>query len=186
MFLPMPPLRKGLSNRAESRNMRVLGIDPGSRITGLGVVEQVNGKLVGVASQTLRLGGGELSGRLANIYTTVCELIEQVQPDVVAIEQVFMATNAKAALTLGHARGSAMCAAVNSGMDVYEYSAKQIKQAVVGTGGAQKEQVQHMVRILLNLSSSPQSDAADALACAICHVHTADMSRKLGLQARKA
>ena len=104
--------------------MRVLGIDPGSRITGLGVVEHNDGKLVGVASQTLRLGGGELSGRLAHIYTTVCELIEQVQPDVVAIEQVFMASNAKAALTLGHARGSAMCAAVNSGMQVHEYSAK--------------------------------------------------------------
>ena len=166
--------------------MRVLGIDPGSRITGLGVVEHNDGKLVGVASQTLRLGGGELSGRLAHIYTTVCELIEQVQPDVVAIEQVFMASNAKAALTLGHARGSAMCAAVNSGMQVHEYSAKQIKQAVVGTGGAGKEQVQHMVRVLLNLSSPPQSDAADALACAICHLHTADMARKFGIEARTA
>ena len=159
--------------------MRVLGIDPGSRITGLGVVEQVNGKLTGVAS-------GALSGRLAHIYSAVSELIEQTQPDVVAIEQVFMATNAKAALTLGHARGSAMCAAVNSGMEVYEYSAKQIKQAVVGTGGAQKDQVQHMVRVLLNLSKKPQSDAADALACAICHVHSADLANKLGLAARTA
>lgn len=166
--------------------MRVLGIDPGSRITGLGVVEQVDGKLVGVASQTLRLGGGELSGRLGQIYTAVNELIEQTQPDVVAIEQVFMATNAKAALTLGHARGSAMCAAVLSGMEVYEYSAKQIKQAVVGTGGAKKDQVQHMVRILLNLNKNPQADAADALACAICHVHSADLANKLGLAARTA
>jgi crossover junction endodeoxyribonuclease RuvC len=166
--------------------MRVLGIDPGSRITGLGVVEQVDGKLVGVASQTLRLGGGELSGRLAQIHTAVSELIEQTQPDVVAIEQVFMATNAKAALTLGHARGSAMCAAVLSGMEVYEYSAKQIKQAVVGTGGAKKDQVQHMVRILLNLNKNPQADAADALACAICHVHSADLANKLGLAARTA
>jgi crossover junction endodeoxyribonuclease RuvC len=166
--------------------MRVLGIDPGSRITGLGVVEQVNGKLTGVASQALRLGGGALSGRLAHIYNAVSELIEQTQPDVVAIEQVFMASNAKAALILGHARGSAMCAAVNSGMEVYEYSAKQIKQAVVGTGGAQKDQVQHMVRVLLNLSKKPQSDAADALACAICHVHSADLANKLGLAARTA
>ncbi len=166
--------------------MRVLGIDPGSRITGLGVVEQVDGKLVGVASQTLRLGGGELSGRLGKIYSAVSELIEQTQPDVVAIEQVFMATNAKAALTLGHARGSAMCAAVLSGMEVYEYSAKQIKQAVVGTGGAKKDQVQHMVRILLNLNKNPQADAADALACAICHLHSADLANKLGLAARTA
>lgn len=166
--------------------MRVLGIDPGSRITGLGVVEIVNGKLVGVASQALRLGGGALSGRLGHIYHAVGDLIVQTQPDVVAIEQVFMATNAKAALTLGHARGSAMCAAVNSGMEVYEYSAKQIKLAVVGTGGAKKEQVQHMVRVLLNLSKNPQSDAADALACAICHIHSADLANKLGLAARTA
>ncbi len=166
--------------------MRVLGIDPGSRITGLGVVELVNGKLVGVASQALRLGSGALSGRLGHIYNAVGDLIVQTQPDVVAIEQVFMATNAKAALTLGHARGSAMCAAVNSGMEVYEYSAKQIKLAVVGTGGAKKEQVQHMVRILLNLNKNPQSDAADALACAICHIHSADLANKLGLAARTA
>lgn len=166
--------------------MRVLGIDPGSRITGLGVVELSNGKLVGIASQALRLGGGALSGRLAHIYTAVSELIVQTQPDVVAIEQVFMATNAKAALTLGHARGSAMCSAVNSGMEVYEYSAKQIKQAVVGTGGAKKEQVQHMVRILLSLDKNPQPDAADALACAICHIHSADLANKLGLAARTA
>ena len=166
--------------------MRVLGIDPGSRITGLGVVELVDGKLVGIASQALRLGGGALSGRLGHIYHAVGDLIIQTQPDVVAIEQVFMATNAKAALTLGHARGSAMCAAVNSGMEVYEYSAKQIKLAVVGTGGAKKDQVQHMVRILLNLSKYPQSDAADALACAICHIHSADLANKLGLAARTA
>lgn len=166
--------------------MRVLGIDPGSRITGLGVVEIVNGKLVGVASQALKLGGGPLSGRLGHIYHAVGDLIIQTQPDVVAIEQVFMATNAKAALTLGHARGSAMCSAVNSGMEVYEYSAKQIKLAVVGTGGAKKDQVQHMVRVLLNLSKNPQSDAADALACAICHIHSADLANRLGLAARTA
>lgn len=166
--------------------MRVLGIDPGSRITGLGVVELINGQLVGVASQALRLGNGALSGRLAHIYNAVGEMIAQTQPDVVAIEQVFMATNAKAALVLGHARGSAMCSAVNNGKEVYEYSAKQIKQAVVGTGGAQKDQVQHMVRILLKLSKRPQADAADALACAICHVHSADLANRIGLAARTA
>lgn len=166
--------------------MRVLGIDPGSRITGLGVVDAVDGRLVGVASQSLRLGNAELSTRLAHIYNAVEQLIDSTAPDVVAVEQVFMATNARAALTLGHARGSAMCAAVNAGRPVYEYSAKQIKQAVVGTGGAQKEQVQHMVRVLLNLSKNPQADAADALACAICHINSAGMAQKLGMEVRTA
>ncbi len=159
--------------------MRILGIDPGSRITGLGVVESRQKKLIGIASQTVRLSPVELSIRLGQIYQSVTNLIEETNPDVVAVEQVFIATNAKAALTLGHARGAAICAAVNSGKPVVEYSAKQIKQAVVGTGGAAKEQVQHMVRILLGLNKVPQSDAADALACAICHIHTAELNQKI-------
>ncbi|MFT5259338.1 MAG: crossover junction endodeoxyribonuclease RuvC [Saprospiraceae bacterium] len=159
--------------------MRVLGIDPGSRITGLGVVELKGRELIGIQSQAVRLGSGELSLRLGDIYQAVTNMILETKPDVVAVEQVFMATNAKAALILGHARGSAVCAAVNAGVPVVEYSAKQIKQAVVGTGGADKAQVQHMVRILLRLTKTPQSDAADALACAICHAHTAQLESKL-------
>ncbi len=159
--------------------MKVLGIDPGSRITGLGVIETRQKKLIGIASQTVRLPPVALSLRLGQIYQAVATLIEESAPDVVAVEQVFMATNAKAALTLGHARGAAVCAAVNSGKPVVEYSAKQIKQAVVGTGGATKEQVQHMVRVLLGLNKVPQSDAADALACAICHIHTAELEQKI-------
>ncbi len=166
--------------------MRVLGIDPGSRITGLGVVEFKGRELIGIQSQAVRLGGGELSLRLGEIYQAVTNMILETQPDVVAVEQVFMATNAKAALTLGHARGSAVCAAVNAGVPVVEYSAKQIKQSVVGTGGAAKAQVQHMVRILLRLTQTPQSDAADALACAICHLHSAQLQQKLSQGRRNA
>lgn len=166
--------------------MRVLGIDPGSRITGLGVVELQGSDLVGVQSQTVRLGDGELSQRLGAIHHAVTTMIKETKPDVVAVEQVFMATNAKAALTLGHARGSAVCAAVVAGVPVTEYSAKQIKQAVVGTGGAAKTQVQHMVRVLLGLTKTPQSDAADALACAICHLHSAQMQQKLSRGTRRA
>ncbi len=166
--------------------MRVLGIDPGSRITGLGVVELQGSDLVGVQSQTVRLGDGELSQRLGAIHHAVTAMIKETKPDVVAVEQVFMATNAKAALTLGHARGSAVCAAVVAGVPVTEYSAKQIKQAVVGTGGAAKTQVQHMVRVLLGLTKTPQSDAADALACAICHLHSAQMQQKLSRGTRRA
>lgn len=136
-------------------------------------------QLVRIQSQAVRLSGGELSLRLGDIYQAVTKMIVETKPDVVAVEQVFMATNAKAALTLGHARGSAVCAAVNAGIPVVEYSAKQIKQSVVGTGGAAKAQVQHMVRILLRLTKTPQSDAADALACAICHAHSARLQDKL-------
>ena len=159
--------------------MRILGIDPGSRITGLGVVEHRQKKLIGVASQAVRLPPVALSIRLGQIYQAVTAVIAETDPDMVAVEQVFMATNAKAALTLGHARGAAVCAAVNAGKPVVEYSAKQIKQAVVGTGGASKDQVQHMVRVLLAMNKTPQSDAADALACAICHIHTAEMAQKI-------
>ncbi len=166
--------------------MRVLGIDPGSRITGLGVVELKGRQLIGIQSQAVRLGDGELSLRLGDIYQAVTNMILESKPDVVAVEQVFMATNAKAALTLGHARGSAVCAAVNAGIPVVEYSAKQIKQSVVGTGGAAKAQVQHMVRVLLRLSKTPQSDAADALACAICHLHSAQLQEKLTQSLKRA
>lgn len=160
--------------------MRVLGIDPGSRVTGLGIVESANQSLVALHSENLRLGGGPLPQRLGEIYRRISALVEEFAPDTVAVEQVFVASNARSALTLGHARGSAICSAVNEGCDVSEYSALQIKRAVVGTGSATKEQVQHMVRVLLGLRSSPGADAADALACAICHIHTAEVTSRLG------
>lgn len=159
--------------------MRVLGIDPGSRNTGLGVVETADDGLRLVASECIRMRGDDLSLRLAAIYRGVHGIIVDHRPDVAAIERVFVAHNARSALVLGQASGSATCAAVIGGCDVAEYSARQIKRAVVGVGAANKEQVQHMVRVLLGLRETPGADEADALACAICHVHTAQVADKL-------
>lgn len=165
--------------------MRVLGIDPGSRVTGLGLVETGDDTLHCLDHRCIRTTGTDLPARLGEIYDGVAAMIRQHRPEVVAIEQVFMASNARSALVLGHARGSAICAAVNTGAPVAEYSALQIKQAVVGTGGAAKEQVQHMVRVLLGLRQTPPSDAADALACAICHIHTARAAARLRTACRQ-
>ena len=158
--------------------MRVLGIDPGSRNTGLGVVEATRDGLSPVASECIRMGNTELPMRLAEIYRGVQRMIAQHRPDAVAVEQVFISNNAHSALVLGQASGSAVCSAVIAGCEVVEYSALQIKRAVVGTGGAKKEQVQHMVRVLLGLRASPGADEADALACAICHIHTMQVEEK--------
>ncbi len=158
--------------------MRVLGIDPGSRLTGFGVVVASGTSLRYITSGCVKIPSQELPLRLKIIYDGINEIIEAERPDVIAIEKVFMARNAQSALTLGHARGAAICAGVNGRLPVAEYTALQIKQAVVGKGNAGKEQVQHMVMVLLNLSASPQVDAADALACAICHVHTVQGNRR--------
>ena len=159
--------------------MKVMGIDPGSRNTGLAVVESSNAELRSLGYHCIRLPGGPLPGRLSKIYTGVKEIIREYQPDVVAVEQVFVSNNANSALILGQARGSAICSAVNHNKDVHEYSALQIKKAVVGNGNAKKEQVQHMVRVLLGLTRTPEQDEADALACAICHIHTSQIESKL-------
>ena len=159
--------------------MRVLGIDPGSRFTGFGVVEQSGRRLVEVFSGRVSLTEKELPPRLQVIYRELSTIIQQYRPDVVAVEQVFVAKNPRAALTLGHARGAAICAAVNHNVDVVEYSALQIKKAVVGRGRAAKEQVQHMVRVLLDSQTGFSTDAADALACAICHIHSSALQNRL-------
>ncbi len=154
--------------------MRVLGIDPGSRVTGFGVVQVLrNGRLEYVASGCVRVPKGNLASRLKTVYDGVAEIIRTYQPTVLAIEKVFMAKNADSALKLGQARGAAILAGVNQMLDISEYTALQIKRAAVGKGHAGKQQVQHMVKALLGLSSTPQADAADALACAICHGHHA-------------
>lgn len=155
---------------------RVLGIDPGSRITGYGVIECRTGGASYIASGCIQLAGSgavknPLPVRLGEIYTSVSELIEEYQPAEFAIEQVFMARNPQAALKLGQARGAAIAAGVAGGLPIYEYAARRVKQAVVGTGRANKTQVQHMVQVLLELSGVPQADAADALAIALCHAH---------------
>lgn len=152
--------------------MIILGIDPGSRTTGFGVICRTGQKIEYIVSGCIRTGEGELPGRLKKIYDGVSELITTYHPQQFAIEQVFMGKNADSALKLGQARGVAIVAAVQQGLPVAEYAPRTIKQAVVGKGGAAKEQVQHMVQYLLKLPGIPQADAADALAIAICHAHT--------------
>lgn len=150
----------------------ILGIDPGSRITGYGIIKQIDQKIEYVDSGCIRTNpDNELSQKLLQIYDGICELMDQYTPSEVAIEQVFMHQNPNSALKLGHARGVAMVAAASHRVKVAEYSAREIKQTVVGYGAAEKSQVSHMVVNLLALNSTPQSDAADALAIAICHSH---------------
>lgn len=149
----------------------ILGIDPGSRITGYGIIKLCNRQLSYIDSGCVRTGNGDLSQRLLVIFNAICELLEMYQPAEVAIEQVFMHQNPNAALKLGHARGVAMVAAASHRLKVSEYSPREIKLSLVGHGGAEKIQVNHMVRHILNLTSAPQVDAGDALAAAICHCH---------------
>ena len=151
----------------------ILGIDPGSRITGYGLIEQKGSQLFYLASGCIRTKGDTLAPKLDMIFNGVSEIIKQYQPSEFGIEQVFMAKNPDSALKLGQARGAAIVAATQADLYVCEYSARQIKQAVVGTGAASKEQVQQMVMQILKLSGKPQADAADGLAVAICHAHTA-------------
>ena len=152
--------------------MRILGIDPGSRTTGYGVIEVSGLEAKYIDSGCIRTGGGELPDRLKKIYLGVREITEHYQPQEMAVEQVFMGRNADSALKLGQARASAICAVFDHEITVFEYAARQIKQALVGKGGADKTQVQHMVKILLKLQGDPQMDASDALAVALCHFHT--------------
>ena len=150
----------------------ILGIDPGSVKTGYGFVNTVGKKLEYVDAGTIRTGGGPVPERLKVIHDSLTDLIQKFQPQVVSIEEVFLARDPSAAIKLGQARGAAIVAATQFNMDVFEYTAKQIKLAVVGKGNADKAQVQHMVRILLGLRANPAEDAADGLAAAICHVNT--------------
>lgn len=150
----------------------ILGIDPGSRITGYGLIKIEKNKAVYLASGCIKVTHDELAVRLKRIFESVSEIITQFSPTAFAIEQVFMAKNPDSALKLGQARGAAIVAATQFDLPVDEYSARQIKQSVVGTGSADKAQVQHMVKHLLKLPRTPQADAADALAVALCHLHT--------------
>lgn len=170
----------------------ILGIDPGSRITGYGLIKQTGQNLEYIDSGCIRTSAdAELSQKLLQIYDGICQLMDHYAPEEVAIEQVFMHENPSSALKLGHARGVAMVAAASHRVKVSEYSARAIKQTVVGYGAAEKAQVNHMVVSLLSLSSAPQSDAADALAIAICHSYmrhslTAVLGKRgVGLRRRK-
>lgn len=158
---------------------RILGIDPGSRVTGYGIVDQDGQRLAYVASGCIRTSGDTLAERLGIIFDGVSRIIAEYHPGEMAIECVFLNKNADSALKLGQARGAAICAGVQQGVAVDEYAARAIKQAVVGNGSATKEQVQHMMCVLLALHRSPPSDAADALAVAICHGHHRETRRRM-------
>jgi len=150
----------------------ILGIDPGSRICGYGLINAVGGKLEYVASGCIRIGTFPFPERLQIIYSGIGEIIEKYQPQQVAIEEVFVGKNAGSALKLGQARGAAIVACTSHGLEVSEYAARKVKQALVGSGSAAKAQMQHMITAILSLSAQPQEDAADALCVAVCHVHT--------------
>jgi len=156
----------------------ILGIDPGSCITGYGVIQVESKKIAYIASGCIRMTETEPAQRLQQIFTGIREVLSEFKPTEAAIEQVFMHRNVQSALKLGQARGVAMVAASLVGLPVAEYSAKQIKQAVVGYGAASKQQIQSMVCQLLRLSKSPQADAADALAVAICHANSKALNFK--------
>ena len=151
---------------------RILGIDPGLRMTGFGVIEMQGQKLRYIASGCIKSDGNQrLPERLHTLYAGITEIIGTYKPNIAAVEQVFSNVNPQSTLLLGQARGAAITALVAQGLPVSEYTALQVKQSVVGHGKAAKQQVAHMVMRLLTLPGEPGSDAADALACAICHAH---------------
>jgi crossover junction endodeoxyribonuclease RuvC len=158
---------------------RILGIDPGSRNTGFGVIDTDGQRSLRVASGCIRVGDQPWPERLATIFDGVADLVAEHRPHELAVEQLIFARDPTAALKIGQARGAALCAGLKGGLKVHEYSPKSVKLAVVGTGGADKRQVQHMVRILLGLADEPAEDEADALAVALCHAHS------MGIPARK-
>jgi crossover junction endodeoxyribonuclease RuvC len=159
---------------------RILGIDPGSRVTGYGLIECQGNRLRHIDNGAVTTNALQpLALRLQAIYAGLTRIIAEFQPAVVAIEQVFLAKNPQAALVLGHARGAALLAAVNAGLTVHEYTALQVKSAVVGYGRAGKDQVQQMVKALLNLPEIAREDAADALGVAICHAHSHPLTQAL-------
>lgn len=165
---------------------RILGIDPGSQRTGVGIIDvDTAGRVSHVHHQPIKLLVAEnFAQRLRLLLDELDALISQFQPQEVAIEKVFMARNPDSALKLGHARGAAMCAVVLRDLPIHEYAAKEIKLAVVGKGGADKVQVQHMMGILLNIPGKIQADAADALAVAVTHAHVRATAKRIGISAR--
>ncbi|ABK16690.1 Holliday junction endonuclease RuvC [Syntrophobacter fumaroxidans MPOB] len=163
----------GGQGRKPTIMIRTIGVDPGSRFTGYGIVEGEGTRLLHVANGVIRLSGElPLTQRLKLIYEQLTRVIAEVGPECMAIEDIFFAKNVKSALRLGQARGAAILAGVNAGLPIYEYSALEVKKAVVGYGKAGKDQVGEMVRCLFRLSQPIDPNAADALAVAVCHVNT--------------
>jgi crossover junction endodeoxyribonuclease RuvC len=166
--------------------MRILGIDPGTRVTGYGIVEKQGNRLIHVDNGAIYTHSkNELAVRLKTIHDELCRVIAEYGPETAAVEQIFVAKNVLSALKLGHARGAALLAAVNHHLPVFEYTALQVKNAVVGYGNAAKVQVQQMVRILVNLPEVAQEDASDALAVAICHAHSQGQASNLQMASRR-
>ena len=160
--------------------MRVLGIDPGLRKTGFGIIDVQGARFDYVASGTIAVPTDlPLAARLHVILKHIREIAAAHHPTISAVEQVFVSANPHSTLLLGQARGAALCALADSGLAVHEYTALQIKKTVTGQGHAQKEQIQQMVKYLLRLNGTPAPDAADALACAICHAHHAPLQQQL-------
>jgi crossover junction endodeoxyribonuclease RuvC len=159
-------------------SVRVLGIDPGSQITGFGVVDIAGNRTTAVEWGSIRTGG-EHSERLRSIFTALGQIVREYCPAEIAIERVFLSRNADSALKLGQARAAAICATFEANVPIYEYSARHIKKAVVGSGSAEKDQVQRMVQMILGLREPIAADAADALAAAICHANQRSMHSAL-------
>ena len=162
---------------------RILGIDPGSQRTGIGIVDaDETGKSRHVFHTALKLTDNDsFALRLKQIFDEIVAIVDEHRPDEVAIERVFMAKNPDSALKLGQARGAAICAVVHKGLSVHEYAPKEVKQAVVGGGAADKTQIQHMIGVLLLLPGKLQADAADALAIALTHAHTRSTTQRIGI-----
>jgi crossover junction endodeoxyribonuclease RuvC len=164
---------------------RVLGIDPGSQCTGFGVLDATGPRLVYVASGVIRTSQGEFAARLCEIFRCVRTIVAQYQPQEIAIERVFVNRNPDSALKLGQARGAAICGTVDANAEVFEYATRQIKQAVVGSGSAEKAQVQLMMKSILKLDGPLAADAADALAAAVCHALRGRVRTSLELAASR-
>jgi len=165
--------------------IRILGIDPGSRQTGYGLIDSDGRQSVHVDSGCIYVKGDDFAERLGYIFQQVSELIREYGPTELSIEQVFVNKNVDSALKLGQARGAAICAAVQAGLKVHEYTPKAVKSAVVGTGNATKDQLQHMMSMLLKLEKGLQADQADALGIALCHAHNRNLAARVPLPARR-
>jgi crossover junction endodeoxyribonuclease RuvC len=150
----------------------ILGIDPGSRKCGYGVISAVGNRMQYLSCGTIRIEHLEFPDRLQVIFTTLCEIIDEYQPQFAAVEEVFVGKSASSALKLGQARGAAMVACSSRKLEIHSYATRKVKLAVVGSGSAEKAQMQHMIKVLLKLSETPGEDAADALSVALCHAHT--------------
>ncbi len=151
----------------------ILGIDPGSRITGYGLIKaQPNNQHVFIACGCIRIEHEQLGNKLKRIHEVITDVVRTYAPEEVAVEQIFFHDNPSTALKLGQARGAAIAAAALYDLKIHEYTARQVKKAVVGYGAADKQQIQHMIQVLLKLAEKPQTDAADALAIALCHAYT--------------